>query len=190
MLKGCSFLTDLCPTHGVAPCRWNVGSYAVDEQWECPPLKVVAMMARHSCRPATPVGLMLLTCGLSPHSQRVGCCIDWMAEKLKCLACRALPQSWVLNGHFSFPLWYKQRGEQGLTLLFSSLVSWDGNHLSPPLILKLALLPHPQWLVGVTMADIPTAAAPTVITISHCSVMQGWMPPPVGHRHRPGESLL
>jgi hypothetical protein len=58
------------------------------------------------------------------------------------------------------------------------------------LILKLALLYHPQWLVGVAMANVPTVGAPVVIVISHHTVMQGRMPPLVSHRCWLGESLL
>jgi hypothetical protein len=38
---------------------------------------------------------------------------------------------------------YKQRGAEPLTLPFSSLASWDGNRLSSPPIMKLALLQCP-----------------------------------------------
>jgi hypothetical protein len=58
------------------------------------------------------------------------------------------------------------------------------------LILKLALLHHSQWLVGVAMAGVPVAGPPDAITVSHRSIAQGQMPPLVDHRHRPGESLL
>jgi hypothetical protein len=43
--------------------------YFIKEQWPHPPLKVVIVMARHSCCLTMPVGFTLLTCGLSPHSQ-------------------------------------------------------------------------------------------------------------------------
>jgi hypothetical protein len=82
--------------------------YFIDEQWPHPPLKVVVMTTHQSCRLTTPVGLMLLTCGLGPHSQRVGQWIAWMAEKLKHLARLTLSLSWVFNDRFGFPLRYKQ----------------------------------------------------------------------------------
>jgi hypothetical protein len=44
---------------------------------------------------------------------------------------------------FQFSLWYKLRGAEPLTLLFQSLVSWDGTGLSLPLILNLTLLHCP-----------------------------------------------
>jgi hypothetical protein len=59
-------------------------------------------------------------------------------------------------------------------------MSWDGNRLSPPLILKLALLCCPQWLMRVTMADVPVVGAPTTIAASCRPVVQGWMPPLIG----------
>jgi hypothetical protein len=40
------------------------------------------------------------------------------------------------------------------------------------------------------MAGVHVVGAPTAITFSCCPVMQGRMPPLVGHRCRPGESLL
>jgi hypothetical protein len=97
---------------------------------------------------------------------------------------------WVLNGHFSFPLWYKRQGVEPLTLLFWSSSSWGRNRLSLPLILKLPLLRHLLWLVGWTAADVPAMGAPAVITASHHPVVHARMPRPVGRPHRLGESLI
>jgi hypothetical protein len=65
-------------------------------------------------------------------------------------------------------------------------MSWGRNQLFPPLILKLALLCCLQWLVEVTMADVPTAGAPAVLTTSCHPVTQGQTPPLVEHHHQPG----
>jgi hypothetical protein len=40
------------------------------------------------------------------------------------------------------------------------------------------------------MADVPIAGAPITITASCHPIVQGWMPPIVGPRHWPGESLI
>jgi hypothetical protein len=93
--------------------------YFVDEQRPHTPLEVVA---RLPCCLATSGALTLLTCGFDPHSQRVGCCVVWMAKKqpllFNPLTRRTLSRAWVLNDRFSFPLWYKQRVAEFLTLLF------------------------------------------------------------------------
>jgi hypothetical protein len=68
-------------------------------------------------------------------------------------------------------------------------MSLAGNHPSPPLILKLALLRRQQWLVRVMMVDAHAVGAPTAITASCHPVAQGWAPPLVSHRRQSGEFL-
>jgi hypothetical protein len=110
------------------------------------------------------------------------------SRKSRHLACYALFRTWVVNDRFGSPLWYKQQGRKLLTLLFISSVRLNRNRLSPPLILRLALLCCPRWLVRVTTVDAPAAGVPTAITTHRRPVAQGRAPPLVRHRHQPGES--
>jgi hypothetical protein len=68
------------------------------------------------------------------------------------------------------------------------LASSYGNSLSPPLILKLALLYHLLWLVGVTTVDAPAVRVPTMIISHHRPIAQRQVPPLVMQHHRSGES--
>jgi hypothetical protein len=52
---------------------------------------------------------------------------------------------------------YKQRCVESFTLLLRSSASLDESHPSPSFILKLTLLYCLQWLVELTMIDVPTA---------------------------------
>jgi hypothetical protein len=65
----------------------------------------------------------------------------------------------------------------------------DGNHPSPPLILKLAMLRCLQWLVGVRAVDAPVVGVPIMIAAHRHPIMQGWAPPVVRHCQQPCESL-
>jgi hypothetical protein len=57
------------------------------------------------------------------------------------------------------------------------------------LILKLAWLCFLRWLAEVAVADTPTMRVPAMVTARCCPVAQGWVPPLVGHHHRPSKSL-
>jgi hypothetical protein len=92
------------------------------------------------------------------------------------------------EGRFDSLLWYKQRGAELLTSLFRSSASLDGNHPSPPLILKLAMLHCLRWLVGVIAADAPAVGVSVVIAARRCPVVQRRALPLVWHCRRPGES--
>jgi hypothetical protein len=73
---------------------------------------------------------------------------------------------------------------------FDLFASWDRDHLSSPLILKLILLHCPRWLVREITTNILAVGAPTAITTSHHPIEQGWMPRPVWCCHWSGGSSL
>jgi hypothetical protein len=92
--KGSS-LSYLCHSCRVALCRWLVG-ISSSKRWKLhTPFRVMGVKDRLPCYLTTSIGLMLLTCELSPHSQRVGHCTIQMVKWLRQLVHHALSQSWV-----------------------------------------------------------------------------------------------
>jgi hypothetical protein len=62
-------LSDLCHSCRVASHRWLVGIY-LSKRWKLrTPFRVMGVVDCLPCYLTTLVGLTLLTCGLSPHSQ-------------------------------------------------------------------------------------------------------------------------
>jgi hypothetical protein len=90
----------------------------------------------------------------------MGCCMVWMAKKPRHTVRRALSQAWVLNGHFSFPLRYKQRGVKLLTLLFGEF-GWKSPFLGTNL--EACPVPLPVIASGESMANVPATG------VSHLS---------------------
>jgi hypothetical protein len=96
-----------------------------------------------------------------------------------------LGSEWLLR--FSLTVWIARCQTTHLAPLIFSELGQKSPFLAADLEARPALLPLKSG--GEITVNVLPVGVPAAITASHHPIEQRWMPPPVGHLHRPGVSL-